>query len=151
MTIKNVRSNIHSPKRRKLSHDTNGEDIFDDPEDVISGNQAPVASNKIQQDVPGSRSQAAAQKPRKNVAKATVLPTGGINKSSVLALQLTDLNAEITPNYERLRRDDLNWSYWLSPPQARDLRCARRCAPRPDGFPWRSKCPASEALRYSET
>jgi hypothetical protein len=34
---------------------------------------------------------------------ANTLPTGGITKSSILALQLTDLNTELTPNYEKLR------------------------------------------------
>lgn len=35
--------------------------------------------------------------------KPMVLPTGGINKSAILALQVSDLDAEITPDYERLQ------------------------------------------------
>lgn len=35
--------------------------------------------------------------------ETAVLPTGGINKSTVLSLQVADLNVEVTAKYERLR------------------------------------------------
>ncbi|KAK7883771.1 U3 snoRNP protein [Exophiala xenobiotica] len=69
----------HSPKRRKLSHSSSN-----DAEATHFSKTAGTSSNTT-----GSQH--------------ATMAAGGINKSSILALQVADLNTEVTPNYDRLR------------------------------------------------
>lgn len=100
MSVKENLSHEHSPKRRKLSHGM----------DKVDGIDASESSKELtrgsQQDVDGTQQSSTSRdgSTKRPVAiSTTVLPTGGINKSSVLALQVADLNDEVTPNYAKLR------------------------------------------------
>ncbi len=86
----------HSPKRRKLSHSssTDAEDpsrLADDTSLQTLGNRKASQTIKI-----------AGTASNKTGSQHATMPTGGINKSSILALQVADLNTEVTPNYDRL-------------------------------------------------
>ncbi|KIW74971.1 hypothetical protein Z517_11742 [Fonsecaea pedrosoi CBS 271.37] len=95
----------YSAKRRKLSHDSQTDDFdprkasnISDGGDVVPDN---LARNGLASKTP---SQKPTSKPSQtSVSKTPVLPTGGINKSAILGLQVADLNAEVTPNYDKLR------------------------------------------------
>ncbi|EXJ89790.1 hypothetical protein A1O3_02857 [Capronia epimyces CBS 606.96] len=101
MSVKGNHPKEHSPKRRKLSHGTN--------ESEVSG---PVTSQNTEESAAavghgtGSNRHPVGRESRTRgplTTGTTVLPTGGVNKSSVIALQVAELNDELTPNYARLR------------------------------------------------
>ncbi|EXJ95689.1 hypothetical protein A1O1_00812 [Capronia coronata CBS 617.96] len=102
MSVTGKPSEAHSPKRRKLSHSREKSDI---DTSKSSGNANGFAQDSSPSGT-GLQQQDAARdgRTKRPVANSTtVLPTGGLNKSSVLALQVADLNKEVTPNYARLR------------------------------------------------
>ncbi|KIW14979.1 hypothetical protein PV08_07766 [Exophiala spinifera] len=70
----------HSPKRRKLSHSSNG------------------SADGERDDGSTAKGHTVLKKPKN---KAISIPANGTNKSSILALQVADLIAEATPNYDR--------------------------------------------------
>ncbi|KAL6246155.1 U3 snoRNP protein [Rhinocladiella similis] len=76
----------HSPKRRKLSHSSDGSAVEERNDD-----RAP-------------KSQTVSKKPKN---KDNGVLASGINKSSILALQVSDLITEVTPNYDR---SNAKWS-----------------------------------------
>lgn len=91
-----------SLKRRKLTYtepddDSNAsEEVSNSDEDTQPANQnaKPISSNH------------SGFKPKFSGATSktsNIMPTGGINKSSVLGLQITELSREIKPNYEKLQ------------------------------------------------
>lgn len=91
-----------SLKRRKLAHQEADVDAdnFEDGFSHSGDSQAVDQSQNIK------TSKHPDSKPRLNGTsskKPTILPTGGINKSSVLGLQITELSTEIEPNYDKLR------------------------------------------------
>ena len=110
MSIKTLRNDRRSPKRRKLDH-SSAEENSDLPDDLDGSMDATVRAPN------GNTNEGArgnghieqsyhATNPRSRqptASKPAVLPTGGINKSALLALQLTDLVSEVTPDYDRLR------------------------------------------------
>ncbi|KIV81867.1 hypothetical protein PV11_04017 [Exophiala sideris] len=99
MSIEGIQTQRHSPKRRKLSHGAS-----EDEADVSNpGNDDSV---RTPGNMTASESSNNGIKARNDAAtKSTItLPTGGITKSSILALQVADLNTELTPNYEKLQK-----------------------------------------------
>lgn len=105
MSVKHAGRDGQSPKRRKLSHSPEEDkpegftkfDSADDSSEDSGGSHDNGVSAK-------SKSTEGGPKSRPGTArKPAVLPTGGINRAAVLALQVADLSAELTPNYERLR------------------------------------------------
>ncbi|KIW43305.1 uncharacterized protein PV06_04419 [Exophiala oligosperma] len=70
----------HSPKRRKLSHSSNG------------------CADEERNDGSAAKKNTITKKPKN---KDNNVPASGITKSSILALQVADLIAEVTPNYDR--------------------------------------------------
>ncbi|KAL2441475.1 U3 small nucleolar RNA-associated protein 22 [Exophiala dermatitidis] len=102
MSVKESQPDQHSPKRRKLSHGADERD--NDKSNTSQKLEVPVNDAGVT-----GTSQKKQTARRDSTTKgtmatsSTVLPTGGLNKSSVLALQVADLNEELTPNYQRLR------------------------------------------------
>ncbi|KIY02801.1 uncharacterized protein Z520_01266 [Fonsecaea multimorphosa CBS 102226] len=97
MSIENMPDGRYSAKRRKLSHDLQEDDVHlteasPSPDDGGDGSHN-LSRNGLASKGP----------PQKPAAKPAVLPTGGINKSAILGLQVADLDAEVTPNYDNLR------------------------------------------------
>ncbi|KIX07157.1 uncharacterized protein Z518_01810 [Rhinocladiella mackenziei CBS 650.93] len=105
MSIKGIMPEDRSSKRRKLSHGMDNDD-FDILENSISADDTPEASQEVNEIIspPKNQPSRTGPKPKRiSAANPTVLPTGGISKSAVLALQVADLVAEATPNYARLQ------------------------------------------------
>ena len=111
MSIKAVPDRRRSQKRRKLGHDFTN-DRVDVSHNILTSGVSSASSND--EDISGDRSETepvarrgAKRTNRKSsqalTSRDTVLPTGGISQSSILALQLAELNDEIIPNYERIR------------------------------------------------
>ncbi|KAJ9604136.1 U3 snoRNP protein [Cladophialophora chaetospira] len=103
-----------SPKRRKLDHLSEADEShFSEISVAIAGNEnldggmiPALLNGHAGKSQPGRTSRPS----HATASKPIVLPTGGINKSAILALQLSDLDAEITPDYERLRS---KWSNFV--------------------------------------
>ncbi|KAK5049326.1 hypothetical protein LTR84_004255 [Exophiala bonariae] len=93
MAASNIHSDHRSLKRRKLDHrneDGHANSFVNGHEHTRTRKQLSESHNKAKTASDQSR-------------KSTSLPTGGINKSSVLALQVHELGTELKPNYEKLR------------------------------------------------
>lgn len=87
-------SEPRSLKRRKLSHgDASGDENTAERESGF--NEGSKLSTPVEYSKPSHQSNF---KP-----KSTSLPTGGINKLSVLALQIKELGTELKPKYDNLR------------------------------------------------
>ncbi len=113
MSTTNRQDGRHSPKRRKVDHDSEAVDSRSSHASIDSAAVADAAgpgqvkeySKTVHVNGHGGKSQFA-RNPRSShagVSKPAVLPTGGINRSAILALQISDLDAEVTPDYETLR------------------------------------------------
>ncbi|KIV96663.1 hypothetical protein PV10_00501 [Exophiala mesophila] len=97
MSVNDVDTNGHSPKRRKVSHEAK-----QSKEKSGSLQEGAQDSNEP---LPSAR-QVSNHKPRSNSftkMKAAALPAGGVSKSSIIALQISDLSTEVTPEYDSLR------------------------------------------------
>lgn len=112
MSIQNLKSETHSPKRRKLYHGSKDSDLdFPDASSGPDGDSAgSEPDDESPEEVQGKRIASTKQPGQRDLksnktkqSKPNVLPTGGISKSAILALQVSDLNAEVSPDYERLR------------------------------------------------
>ncbi|EXJ73280.1 uncharacterized protein A1O5_03040 [Cladophialophora psammophila CBS 110553] len=105
MSIENTSGERHSAKRRKLSHDSQADGV--DPSEASSslggGDNVPDNLQKNRLASRGPLQHRDSKSSRTSALKSTVLPTGGINKSAILGLQVADLNAQLTPNYDKLR------------------------------------------------
>ncbi|KIW28320.1 uncharacterized protein PV07_07995 [Cladophialophora immunda] len=105
MSIKKMSGGRYSAKRRKLSHDSQADDIdlSEASSNSDDGNDVPdtLPRNSLASKRPPPKS--ASKPPQTSALKPSVLPTGGINKSTILGLQVADLDAEVTPNYDKLR------------------------------------------------
>ena len=85
-------------KRRKLSNGEQHDTRFKEPS--LQNDEAGGSSSEDQQQqfaTTRHASKTAVQRPK----SSAVLPTGGLNKSSVLTIQLDDLLAESTPRYDK--------------------------------------------------
>ncbi|OAP58639.1 hypothetical protein AYL99_07729 [Fonsecaea erecta] len=105
MSIEHMSDGRYSTKRRKLSHDSQDDDV-DLSEASSNAGDDGDAPDDLPRNGPTSKRQpqkSALKSSTTSVLKPAVLPTGGINKSSILGLQVADLNAEVTPNYDKLR------------------------------------------------
>ncbi|KEF62098.1 uncharacterized protein A1O9_00070 [Exophiala aquamarina CBS 119918] len=106
MTMRAKHPEHRALKRRKLAHkDPDGDS--NTSEEASSSDEGPQLVNQNAKPRPSSHSDF---KPKLNGTTSknlNIMPTGGINKSSVLSLQVTELSQETKPNYEKLQ------SKWL--------------------------------------
>ncbi|EXJ59908.1 hypothetical protein A1O7_04055 [Cladophialophora yegresii CBS 114405] len=105
MSIMNSQGGRRSPKRRKLGHDSEPSDTSSGSSDAEAshGGGDRTKSGHRHHSTTKSHVNRIARSGQVTASKPTVLPTGGINKSATLSLQLSDLSAEMTPDYERIR------------------------------------------------
>ena len=103
MALYRLQEGTRSPKRRKLNHgsDDDDSDILDQsPDEAIEGVSNHTRMNSSAKNSLHHRKSSAN---KTTTMKPTVLPAGGISKSAIIALQLADLVAEVTPDYDRIR------------------------------------------------
>ncbi|ETI25266.1 hypothetical protein G647_04641 [Cladophialophora carrionii CBS 160.54] len=105
MSIMKSQGGRRSPKRRKLEHDSEFADTSSGSSDAEASNGGGDRTESGRQIEPTTKNHVTRipKSGRVTASKPTVLPTGGINKSATLSLQLSDLATEMTPDYERLR------------------------------------------------
>jgi U3 small nucleolar RNA-associated protein 22 len=102
MSIPTRHPEHRSLKRRKLAH----KEVDVDADISEEGSSSSEDSQTVGQSQRLKNSNQSDSKPRSNGTSSkspTILPTGGINTSSVLGLQITELSKELKPNYDRLR------------------------------------------------
>jgi len=99
MSIIEIRSQDRTAKRRKLSHGS-VEDAFSSgaKREVSSSDDSDGSTGKGVRPAPLARKSQSLS--TTTTSKSSVLPAGGLSKSSVLALQAAELVAEITPKYD---------------------------------------------------
>ncbi|KIW69372.1 hypothetical protein PV04_05253 [Phialophora macrospora] len=105
MSIRNLQEGRPSPKRRKLEHDSDFSSASSGSSDAEESNRNGDRTKSVHGNGSATRNNLKGiSKPgRATASKPTVLPTGGINKSAILSLQVSDLSADVTPDYERMR------------------------------------------------
>ncbi|KAI1608715.1 Nrap protein [Exophiala viscosa] len=99
MSIKGNQAQKHSSKRRKLSHSAS-----EDEADVSSPRRNNKTAQATNDTTVNETSRQENEARDSGNTRGTTLPTGGVTKSSMLALQVADLNTELTPNYEKLQK-----------------------------------------------
>jgi len=102
MVVTSTHQEHRSLKRRKLAHTELGEDSNTSGEESSSGEE-PQSTNQNAKAEPSDHSNFKARSNGATSKRPHILPTGGISKSSVLALQIMELSQEIKPNYDRLQ------------------------------------------------
>ena len=85
-------------KRRKLSNASGDDDRFNNRPSSVSESHG----DGCKDEQPVSKSQRSSNQPLRRPETQPVLPTGGLNKSSILAIQLDELIAESTPSYDTI-------------------------------------------------